>query len=410
MALSSAQLQKIADVVFLLRTPQPVPLPKPVNTDAAFTERFEDDVGGNPEFANVGIGVIDFTADVQNPNIWLHNGDEAWPIWSTCKICILLAAVQLRDDVRKAAATGVATTPQDFDDGFKNVWKLSKSPTIAAIRKVPPRISTLFDLDPNPDLIDFAGGATDLDPDDIISRLPADGELTWKISANFTFHERLWLAGANSDNVAAGACISEIGLPYIQSVMTAYGLFDRHRGMRLLLQGFYGWKGLKALAPNFPKVTSAANSPQYRPIPPVSTQLVHDPLTGKPDAFRSDLGGSASAMTAYMVALMQDKLVDEEACDSIRSYLADGSPQTTTSFVSEGVKLRTPIVLQHTKVGFVGDSDADFAYMETPAPKRFNFAIVTAGLRPTKVAGVTVKDLDQAHDLGEKIFDQLSAP
>jgi hypothetical protein len=59
------------------------------------------------------------------------------------------------------------------------------------------------------------------DADDIFGRLPVVSHsgtqeikhLTWETAGGFEFSELLWLAGAMSDNIAATACASQIGLP-----------------------------------------------------------------------------------------------------------------------------------------------------------------------------------------------------
>jgi hypothetical protein len=171
----------------------------------------------------------------------------------------------------------------------------------------------------------------------------------------------------------------------------------------------YAGKGLKALAPNFPRVSRKAGAPRYRAPPSrFESQWVFAPFSGKPHTTTNTVGGSASALTAYMLALMQDKLIDKDACDAIRDYLSDTtSPGHVRDFMVEGVEQRKPVAWAYTKVGFVGSSDGDFAYLETPGPPhQNNFGIVAAGIRPH---GVYDDDVELAHALAAEIFDRLTA-
>src|SRR5262249_15571505 len=116
-----------------------------------------------------------------------------------------------------------------------------------------------------------------------------------------------------------------------------------------------------------------------------------------------DLIGSASGMTAYMVALMQNKLVDEEACDSIRGYLADKGELVAVDYLLQGVgsisdSTHSQVAWAHTKVGISGEMTvsgvthkagevvADFAYIETAGTRQSQFGIVLAGVRAIPIA------------------------
>jgi hypothetical protein len=78
-------------------------LPKPTTTGSPTFKAALDPVGAQPDFATVGIGVIDFTDDPQHPSVWLSNphpdkpnADRPYRIGSASKIAVILAAVQLR--------------------------------------------------------------------------------------------------------------------------------------------------------------------------------------------------------------------------------------------------------------------------------------------------------------------------
>src|SRR5258706_7460322 len=110
LSLSNKDLQTIADQLFLLKSPRPSKLPKPINTTGGrdLTSKLDpiiDPVTSDGRFKDIGIGVVDFTSDFMNPKVWLHNPNDVWRVASTGKMAILLAAVQLRDDVPKVKAT-----------------------------------------------------------------------------------------------------------------------------------------------------------------------------------------------------------------------------------------------------------------------------------------------------------------
>jgi len=82
---SDAQLQTIADSLFLLKRPKPGKLAKPVNTTGANSLTAAlDPIGSDPQYKDTGIGVIDFTADADNPKIWIHNGDTSCWLQFNC--------------------------------------------------------------------------------------------------------------------------------------------------------------------------------------------------------------------------------------------------------------------------------------------------------------------------------------
>jgi hypothetical protein len=409
MSLSDAQLQQIADRLFLMRPPAQTKLPKPTNTGpSSFTSKF-DPIATDPRFKDFGI-----------------NGDEAWRIGSASKIAIMLAAVQLRLDVRRVKDTGLVSTPQEFDGLFQmaELWAKSKAPRsemhqIAGAANAP-RISTIFDLTKTPP--DFTGPDPDTpDQADIFNRLPADKELSWETAQDFTFSERLWLAGCRSDNVAATSCISEIGVPYMKAVQRAYGLFDKRKGMHFLLAG--GFSDHDFRRHPVPVDFALADSPKYRPLTNIERSTVKDalknPQTNRFDDQSSWEPGSAAALTAYMIALMTDGLVDADglgagvtACTTIRNNLADGGPFAISSFIATGVSKIARVTKQINKIGILLERDGEpeplgceFVHLETEekdaGKKQLKYAVVATGLKGK------VKDLE---DLGQAVHRALLTP
>jgi hypothetical protein len=435
LSLSDAKLQEIADRLFLLEDSTRTKLTKPTNTTGADSLAAKlDPIGTDARFADVGIGVVDFTTD--RTKIWLHNGDDSWRIGSTAKLAMLLAAVQLRDDVRKVHETG-HVSKDDFDELFamSKLWKKSKNSRIQQIagKDHAPRISTIFDFTKSN--IDFFGPDPDTpNVNDIVGRLPVPENpahvphLTWPTAQDFEFSERLWLAGARSDNVAATTCISEIGVDYIKAVQRAYALFDPGKGMHLLLAGPYS--NLDTTSP----VSHTSALPKFRVLRNLEFNSVKDatfnPKTKKFDDQLSWEPGSAAALTAYMIALMNNQFVTlgqgfqegKVACTTIQKCLSNGlAGLTTRSAIADGVKTITTVSREITKIGLLGKADGEpgalnceFVYLETQETdlRIMKYGVVVTGIRskpnPDGSPGPSATKLTQ--DVGKLIHQALLTP
>jgi hypothetical protein len=423
MALTDAQLDQIAALLFLTKTPAPSPLPTPANTDdtsspANLAAKMQP-IATNSEFSDLGIGVVDFTTSVATPKVWLLNPSKSFRIASTGKLGILLAAVQLRDDVRNATTTGLLTTPALYDEAFAKVWTRSKD---ARVKKIggagsnPPRISTIFDLAKVPP--DFRGADVPIDKQKISDI--GDVDLKWSGVPDLSFWELMNLCGTQSDDVASSACVSEIGVAYMKAVQRAWGLYNRGQGMHMLLAA--GYSSLDTTAP----VTRDAGAPKYRRLTdeesnPVLDTFWETPVDPTTPSRSSTQPGSAAALTAYVLALMQNKLIDATACDTILTHLADetglsaAGPTTTTSLVMEGANSVEAVTKAHTKLGILPANAkqkakgqvnirAEFAYLETATKK---FAVVGTGIVPKTIGGSRVSEVTRGFDLGAKVADAL---
>lgn len=400
LTLSDTELERIADQLFLLKDPPPEPLLKPTNSAGANSLGTKlDPIANDARFKDIGIGVVDFTSSFTNPKVWLHNEDQPWRIGSTGKIAILLAAVQLRDDVRNVKATDLISTAAEFDELFSTIWaKKSNKSTIRQIsgKGSSPRISTIFDVEKIP--IDFIG-SENLDR----GTLSSIDHLDWPKVADYTFWERLWLTGTQSDNVAATTCVSEIGVAYMKAVQRAHGLFDPKNGMHLLLGS--GYAGVSTKTP----VSRAPGAPMYRSFRNQESNRVTDAFkvkteTGEKKSYYSTQPGSAAALTAYITALMQDKLVNKDACVTIRTHLADQNNDTTTSLILQGVEEVSLVNKAHTKLGILGSLRCEFAYLEADGLK---YAVVATGILPRKVGGTTFNEEQQGRELGKAVHNAL---
>ena len=113
--LTDTQLTAIADNIFVMRDA------RYNQADGAHRDRLDrlqdafDSIGLHHDFRNAGIAVIDFTDHVLGPrrHYWLHNQSKTYRIGSASKIAMMLAAVQLRLDVRRIlrCAQDISTPP-----------------------------------------------------------------------------------------------------------------------------------------------------------------------------------------------------------------------------------------------------------------------------------------------------------
>src|SRR5437773_7413705 len=189
--LTNAQLDKIAQNIFIMRERTTTRLPKPTSTGSTAFITALNPIASNADLKDAGIGIIDFTSNPASPSIWFNNEDKAFRIGSASKIAMMLAAVQLRLDVRNifGLSPQIISTPAEFDALFADpaLWRRGKAPrgelTDIAGAANAPQISKIFDLTKSP--IDFAGPDPDTqhlpaNRDKAFNKLPASHELEWE--------------------------------------------------------------------------------------------------------------------------------------------------------------------------------------------------------------------------------------
>jgi hypothetical protein len=411
--LTDAQLTSIADRIFVMGDRTTTRLPKPANTGpTAFTTAL-DTIAGDARFKDAGIGVIDFTKfPTDPPKVWLSkNADQSFRIGSASKIAVMLAAVQLRLDVRRILDLKIISKADEFDALYanRNLWKKAKAPQseMQQIANSPPLFSEIFDFSKTP--VDFDGPDPDKQTDaahrkPIMDKLPANHELVWDLRPLFPFSERLWLTGLLSDNVSATACASEIGTPYLKAVQRAYGLADPARGMHLFASGIYT---------TVPTKTTPPSPPPPRPLAHVDPIRVNDAFYDAKSKTFSDrmswVPGSAAALTSFMLAMIGDKFCVDPAvlvgglagCTTIRNNLADKIAPSIASFMADEIGKITTINKQMNKIGILKKSDGaesplvcEFLYLETKEShsaahpdKELKYAVIAVGLVTTAGAG-----------------------
>ena len=289
-----------------------------------------------------------------------------------------------------------------------------------------PRPSTIFDLTKDP--VDFRGPQiTDAAVKHAVAvklgwkagkTPPMDmPDLTWPDVPNFDFSELLWLMGDNSDNVAATACISEIGVAYLKVVQKAYGLFNPAKYAHLLLAG-----GYTGIPDKKPVKVHGGGGAVLRPLKNIKLNHVQDALRTRGSIEDQDLKNftdqsskepvSAIALLAYLIALVQNRFVSsrndlphgvdngKNAYDTIRLNLSTGlekdnggSYPGTHSNIVQGVQAipGTTVTKQLSKIGLLKEKDGEpapglsceFAYMETKqiSGKTMQYGVVVTGIR-----------------------------
>lgn len=401
---TDAQLATIGDQIFVMGARASTRLAKPAASGPAPFTTALDPIGTQHDFKDAGIAVIDFTRSATSPDVWLHNENASYRIGSAGKIAMMLAAVQLRLDVRKILDLKIISAPAEFDALVANrkLWAKAKAPVaeLLPIAGNPPLISQIFDFTKTP--VDFAGpdpdGQTTEPKQKAIMDKLAGGHLAWASWSALKFSERYWLSGCQSDNIAAATCVSQIGVPYIKAVQRAYGLADTVRGMHLLSTSSYDKIPASATPP---AVAPPRGITGPEPLPVLDEWK--DSRGGFTDK-RSVVPGSAAALAAYMIGMVTESLVNDGSlafghvgCTTLRNNLADGGTHAIESFLVTGVQgvAGTVINKQVNKIGILKKTDGakaqivcEFVYLETqqvpkpPAPRRefMKYAVVAVGL------------------------------
>lgn len=212
------------------------------------------------------------------------NIDEPMQVASMAKLALLLASGQLRDDVQLITRWAGLTKWRDVAPAVRAVWAKSKSAEFRALATgLPtqlPQFDVIFDgerFDAGADAVpelrsawptvqrhgrligahyrDLVVVHTYPRPDPVDPKLQTSNpkeydRLTNQRRAAFTslyddilakvpFAELMQLTIKWSDNEAASACLSRLGLPYVWAVLRQTGLYDDKKQAGLWLGGLY---------------------------------------------------------------------------------------------------------------------------------------------------------------------------
>jgi hypothetical protein len=188
-------------------------------------------------------------------------------------------------------------------------------------------------------------------------------------------------------------------MAYIKAVQRAYKLLDPSNGMHLLVSSGYDTPNKKI------PVNRSAGAPKFRALRKQEHQhLVKDlyPGTGN----RSNQPGSVTALTACMIALMQNKRAGTDGCDTLRTHLT-GVSGPRTSLILEGVfeVTKTGVTKAHTKLGILESLlRCEFAYIEADGLK---YAVLEMGILPKRVGSTYTREDQRGRDLGKAVHTAL---
>lgn len=420
MPFSDEDLMRYADEIMLLndslRAAKEITKPQ-MTIGADSLESKLRPIADKPKFKNISFGVVIFKEDPIDKNklkatkVWFYKEDVAWQTDSTGKLAILLAGVQLREDVNAVLKAGDGLDPASCDKLFSVIWKrMGNESYVTEIRNEDaPRISTIFKFTDRK--ADFFG-APGTDREMWVDKLGND-EIGWNgipvsQGEELLFYDRLRLIGRFSNNVISSACMSEIGIPYMVAVQKALGLYRPEVGMHLKIGGpFQGGNrvgrrvtkdGPYLFRDNISEKHYKFNDPNY----PVCIRQKDDVCESHKNSVQP---GSVSALLAFMIALMEDTLVSKEACNTIRDCITnykaiDNSYQWG---IGDPILKRVPKPKEwYCKTGYIANSPSC----------SFSYSWIEEGIISLRSGVVAMgvwegDDPDRMGDLGYEIYQAI---
>ncbi len=365
--------------------PDPLPLfnPKGLPSGDPWRKLYDEFQKVCRKYPDLCFGATHFVGDDADSSKWqpyffAKDENNQGSLGSGAKIMICYAAFQLREDVRGLIKKGVK--PGDIRKALLDLWSASSNQELKAIAKETPRRGSA------PPFIDYifdfggAGGADfdghgncgipnfgdDTKPGVLRNHIKELGDVhkweydeihndeRWREILARPFAERLWLTTRWSDNAAATTCATQIGLPYINALLRASGLYDakRNRGMKLY-RGYedppHGVAEFKSWFDQFGR--------WYR----------YSRTTDDTQA------GNVATLSALLAALVRRKLFDPNVNDEMVSFLRVADAGAITSYVEWSLK---SLLAQYSgyldlwsKLGIFNSIKTDCAYLRYRSPK-----------------------------------------
>jgi Beta-lactamase enzyme family len=381
------------------------------------------------------------------------NLDRPLQISSMAKLALLVAAAQLRDDVQATVRWAGITKWRDVVPALTRAWQKGKAPEFKALGAGAVGSLPMFDVIFDSERFDAAADAVP----EFRSRWPnlakherfGAAEFGWvdavasterptkppaslkdrdpkaydrqnqKYIADFMafydnvlapvpFVELLLLAIKWSDNEAASACLSRLGLPFVTAVVRHMGLYDERAQHGLWLgnvyRPLYGSKAFRSPGrpqgkPVFHRIGANAGDDEEAPT---STQV-----------------GTARICCLLLAVLVQGTLFEhsnELVLDYLEFRLDDvldnNIPDNYTLFGSEMTREKKGKTLMHlSKIGILGDVSSDCAYLlhvADASAKASDGSVATpdAALLSRSVAACALHGTDEAvADAGKGILE-----
>ena len=338
------------------------------------------------EFRHIKVALVDLTKGVSQPEFAGFFHKQQVPVANISKIAAMLAAFQLRRDLRVALQNKGAKTLNELFAAIRDDWAatqldvrapaqsftstitrrrdlvLLKGATVQLTDPKSPHLERLFGAVPtgDPVVVEFSTTGQDQTRLEQLADDFRDGKPdSQKNLDELGFRERLrmmMMDRIRASNHAASTIVADLGHLYIASTLLQSGLFDPARGGGLwIASNFVGKKWLAGVA----------------------------------------IGGEASATAAsvavFLILLMQDQLVDRDASAEMRDLLTEGVSLIVTSRSRRGLE-RLPnegsIVTLLSSGGVLPPGMDDCAVIErqldTPGKDVIHY--IAVGLRSRKSA------------------------
>ena len=262
------------------------------------------------------VAVVDLT-DFVAPPAYAHSlGDKAVCVASIAKIAAMLAAYQLRADLRTFAGTFPVGDPDELFAAAADAWGITGTRA--------PRLAEIFFANGKSGswVINFKTyNASPKVLDDLHTALDAHNPPTPDALAQLrklAFADWMSLMIAWSDNAAATACIRQLGSECIIRVAQDLGLYDCGISGGLWLGGEYADVGS-----------------DFGP----SVEVWPDPISGSTQA------STALALAGFLTMLARDQLVDYKACSEMRAQLTRWGKVSVMTALAVGALGGTDVIV-----------------------------------------------------------------
>ncbi len=359
-------------------------------------------------FREISVALVDLTGGISQPEFAGFNHKQQIPAREPSKLAAMLAAFQLRHDLRILMKTQpdvakgldtvfaearsrwkAAQTAAGPSEGFAgpitkrgNVVFVSGKPIPLSDPKSP-QLETIFrPIQPGEDVaVEFTDTGEEENPLRDLVEAAFTGPATDRAQAvqklhDLGFRQRLALTMGPSrvaSDLVAPTVIRDIGYAYITSVLLQYGLYDPNRGGGLWLGSDYDrseWQG--APASSLTKVRGGARS------------------------------ATAGSLATFLTLLMQDRLVDPQSSAEMRDLLKQDFLRDRSVFgFKEGIEKlpdnassESPTVLTKGGTRDGGTDDCGFIERLTTGDQRLRYVAVALGAK----SGGLLRDLIQALD------------
>jgi len=330
----------------------------------ALTDAIGNDLATTEPFKSLPFAVVDLSSrspagQLPPPRFAGNLVQEQLQVDSMAKIAVMLAAHNLRADLRSLAASGAAsdivglavahtqlllTAPEQVvRDAAKPTTVQDLMPDSSGHRFQTmlggPEVRHILDLTYDTGGWNVAFKTSNLTPAKLKQIYEAQNLAT---IAGLPFAERMRLMIRYSDNLAAASCIRDLGFPYIAALMRQIGLFDipSQRGLWLALNyGDHTWDTHGTLFADVPYITNRRQSCTASAAAAFMTLLFQRRLLADVDAnvdmralLRIDLGSYSSYFRPKTTSAdVRQPAAIRERPTTPRSASSTGSPRWRSS-------------------------------------------------------------------------------